>query len=127
MALQMLVACSEGGGTLIAAYGDQLTPAECQQALDFMALNEMKDMLPGGLPAGAKYAHKHGYVPDTHGDVMAVWGPAGPYVLSVFLFRPTWLEWGISNPTLNEIARTTWDFFAEYGAGLTSQGANTQK
>ncbi len=115
MSLQMLVACSEGGGTLIAAYGDQITPAECQQALDFMSLNEMKEMLPGGLPAGAKYVHKHGYVPDTHGDVAAIWGPAGPYVLSVFLYRPTWLEWGISNPTLQEIAKTTWDFFDKYG------------
>ena len=117
MALQMLVACSEGGGTLIAVYGDQITPAECQQALDFMSLNEMKEMLVGGLPAGAKAVHKHGYVPDTHGDVAAIWGPAGPYILSVFLYRPTWLEWGISNPTLQEIAKTTWDFFAKYGAG----------
>jgi len=117
MSLQMLAACSEGGGTLIAAYGDQITPAECQQALDFMSLNEMTEMLPGGLPAGAKYAHKHGYVPDTHGDVMVVWGPAGTYILSVFLYRPTWLEWGISNPTLNDIAKTTWDFFAKYGGG----------
>ncbi len=48
--LQMLVACSEGGGTLIAAYGDQITPAECQQALDFMSLNEMTEMLVGGSP-----------------------------------------------------------------------------
>ncbi len=114
-ALQMLVACSEGGGTLIAAYGDQITPAECQQALDFMALNEMTELLVGGLPAGAKAVHKHGYVPDTHGDVAAIWGPAGPYVLSVFFYRPTWLEWGISNPTMQILARATWDFFDKYG------------
>lgn len=114
-ALQMLVACSEGGGTLIAAYGDQITPAECQQALDFMALNEMKELLVGGLPPEAKAVHKHGYVPDTHGDVAAIWGPAGPYVLSVFLYRPPWLEWDISNPTFKELAKATWDFFAQYG------------
>ena len=117
MSLQMLVACSEGGGTLIAVYGDQITPTECQQALDFMSLNEMQEMLVGGLPEGARFVHKHGYVPDTHGDVAAIWGPAGPYILSVFLYRPTWLEWGISNPTLQEIAKTTWDFFGKYGAG----------
>lgn len=114
-ALQMLVACSQGGGTLIAAYGDQITPAECQQALDFMALNEMKELLVGGLPAGARAVHKHGYVPDTHGDVAAIWGPAGPYVLSLFLYRPTWLEWDISNPTMQAMARATWDFFDKYG------------
>ena len=69
----------------------------------------------GGLPAGAKAVHKHGYVPDTHGDVAAIWGPAGPYVLSVFFFRPTWLEWDISNPTMQTLARATWDFFDKYG------------
>lgn len=116
MAMQMLVACSEGGGTLIAAYGDRITPTECQQALDFMSLNEMKQMLVGGLPPGAKAVHKHGYVADTHGDVAAIWGPAGPYILSVFLYRPTWLEWGISNPTLQAMAAATWDFFYKYGA-----------
>ncbi len=118
MALQMLVACSEGGGTLIAAYGDRITPAECQQALNFMSLNEMKEMLVGGLPGEAKAVHKHGYVPDTHGDVAAIWSPAGPYVLSLFLYRPTWLEWDISNPTMKDIARATWDFFVQYGDSL---------
>jgi hypothetical protein len=126
MALQMLVACSEGGGTLIAVYGDQVTPAECQQALDFMSLNEMTEMLVGGLPAGARAVHKHGYVPDTHGDVAAIWGPAGPYVLSVFLYRPTWLEWGIANPTFKEIAGTTWDFFAQYGDNLAGTATRAQ-
>lgn len=115
-ALQMLVACSEGGGALIAAYGDALTPAECQQALDFMALNEMTELLVGGLPPGARAVHKHGYVPDTHGDVAAIWGPAGPYVLTVFLYRPTWLEWHISNPTMQDMARATWNFFEVYAA-----------
>lgn len=114
--LQMLVACSQGGGALIAAYDDQITPAECQQALDFMKLNEMDELLVGGLPEGAKAVHKHGYVPDTHGDVAAIWGPAGPYVLTVFLYRPTWLEWHISNPTMQDIARATWNFFEAYAA-----------
>lgn len=113
-ALQMIVACSQGGGTLIAAYGDQLTPAECQQALDFMALNEMKEMIVGGLPEGVKAVHKHGYVPDTHGDVAAIWSPTGPYVLTVFLYRPTWLEWDFSNPTMQDMARATWKFFETY-------------
>ncbi len=112
--LQMLVACSQGGGTLIAAYGDAITPAECQQALDFMALNEMKELLVGGLPPGVKAVHKHGYVPDTHGDVAAIWSPAGPYVLAVFLYRPVWLEWHISNPTMQDLARATWNFFETY-------------
>lgn len=112
-ALQMLVACSEGGGTLIAVYGDEITPEECQQALHYMSFNEMKELLIGGLPEGAKAVHKHGYVPDTHGDVAAIWGPAGPYVLSVFLYRPTWLEWNYSNPTMQDLAKASWNVFQQ--------------
>lgn len=110
-ALEMLVSCSQGGGTLIAIYGDKITPEECQQGLDFMSLNEMKEMIVGGLPEGAKAVHKHGYVPDTHGDVAAIWGPAGPFVLSVFLYRPTWLEWHYSSPTMGDMAKASWNVF----------------
>ncbi len=112
-ALQFLVECSEGGGTLIAMYGDRLTPEECRHALDFMSLNEMKEMIVGGLPQGAKAVHKHGYVPDTHGDVAAIWGPAGPYILCVFLYRPTWLEWHYSSPTMGDLARASWNVFQQ--------------
>lgn len=125
-ALEMLVSCSQGGGTLIAIYGEKIRPEECQQALDFMSLNEMEEMLVGGLPPGAKAVHKHGYVPDTHGDVAAIWGPAGPYVLSVFLYRPTWLEWGYSNPTFGDLARASWNVFqqmADEQAGRSESGA----
>ncbi|MGE5601953.1 MAG: serine hydrolase [Nitrososphaerales archaeon] len=111
--LEMLVSCSQGGGTLIALYDTRITSEECQQALDFMSLNEMKEMLVGGLPPQAKAVHKHGYVPDTHGDVAAIWGPAGPYVLAVFLYRPTWLEWAYSNPTFGDLARASWNVFQQ--------------
>ncbi len=115
--LQMLVECSEGGGTMVAVYGDAITPEECQQALKYMSYNEMTELLVGGLPEGAQAVHKHGYVPDTHGDVAAIWGPAGPYVLSVFLYRPHWLEWHYSNPTMQELARATWNVFEQMAQG----------
>lgn len=110
-ALQMLVACSQGGGALIAAYDDAVAPAECQEALDYMALNEMTELLVGGLPAGVKAVHKHGYVPDTHGDVAAVWTSKGAFIIAVFLYRPSWLEWHISNPTMQELMKASYNFF----------------
>ncbi len=102
---------------MIAVYGDAITPEECQQALKYMSYNEMTELLVGGLPEGAQAVHKHGYVPDTHGDVAAIWGPAGPYVLSVFLYRPHWLEWHYSNPTMQELARATWNVFEQMAQG----------
>ncbi len=110
--LQMLVECSQGGGTLLAAYPDQYTSAECQQALDFLALNEVTALLTSGVPAGTRVVHKHGYVADTHGDVAAIWGPDGPYILGLFLYRPPWLEWAISDGTMRDISQAVWNYFA---------------
>jgi beta-lactamase class A len=109
--LQMLVECSQGGGTLLAAYPGQYTASECQQALDFLALNEVKALITAGVPKGTRVVHKHGYVPDTHGDVAAIWGPDGPYILSVFLYRPPWLEWQLSDGTMREISQAVWNYF----------------
>lgn len=119
--LAMLVECSEGKGTLLAAYPDQYTPAECQQALDFLALNEVKELIVGGLPEGVKSVHKHGYVADTHGDVAAIWGPQGPYILSVFLYTPGWLMWDLSNPTMKDLSRAAWNYFSEQAQSAPAQ------
>jgi hypothetical protein len=123
LGLEMLVSCSQGGGTLIAAYGNQYTPAECQQALDFIALNEVKALIAEGVPEGAKVIHKHGYAADTHGDVAVIWGPDGPYALSVFLYRPPWLEWELSRATMRDVSQAVWNYFstAAQGKGLSGE------
>jgi hypothetical protein len=123
LGLEMLVSCSQGGGTLIAAYGNQYTPAECQQALDFIALNEVKALIAEGVPEGAKVIHKHGYAADTHGDVAVIWGPDGPYALSVFLYRPPWLEWELSRATMRDVSQAVWNYFstAAQGKGLRDE------
>jgi beta-lactamase class A len=117
LGLEMLVSCSQGGGTLLAAYGDRYTPAECQQGLDFIALNEVKALIVEGVPEGTKVIHKHGYAADTHGDVAAVWGPDGPYVLSVFLYRPPWLEWDLSRATMRDVSQAVWNYFSTVSQG----------
>jgi hypothetical protein len=113
--MQMLVACRPGGGTLLAAYGDRFTRAECQQVLDYIALNEVTALITAGVPEGTRVVHKHGYVADTHGDVAAIWGPAGPYILSLFLYRPSWLEWELSNTTMRELSQAVWNYFVMVG------------
>ena len=112
--LGMVERCAEGKGTLLAAYPDRFTPEKCRDLLGILAQNPVRDaLIPGGLPVGARYVHKHGYAPDTHGDVAIVWGAQGPYVIGVFLCTPNeWLVWDISNPTFEDISRLTWEFFA---------------
>ena len=109
--LEMIVECSQGGGTLLAAYGDRLTTAKCQQMLTFLGMDEMNELVVSGVPQGTRFVHKHGYAEDTHGDIAAIWGPAGPYVISVFIYNPPWLEWSLSKSTMKDISTAVWNYF----------------
>ena len=84
--LEMLVECSQGGGPLLAAYAGQMTTEKCQAALRYLALNDINDLATKNIPAGTRLVHKHAYSAETHADVAAIWGPAGPYVLSIYLY-----------------------------------------
>jgi beta-lactamase class A len=114
--LSMIVECSRGGGTLLAAYPGQLTQEECQRALNDLSLNEVHELLTAGVPAGTKVIHKHGYAADTHGDVAVIYGPTGPYVLSVYYYDPPWMEWAISNPTMIDLSKAAWNYFSSKAA-----------
>lgn len=111
LVLEWIVECSQGGGTLLAAFPDQLTADECQQILDAIALNLNNFLLESGVPAGTRYAHKHGFVNNAHGDVAVFWGPAGPYVVSLFIYKPGWMEWDVSNSIMADVSKATWDYF----------------
>jgi beta-lactamase class A len=109
--LEWIVQCSQGGGTLLAAFPDQLTPVECQQMLDAIALNVNHFLLESGVPPGTRYAHKHGFVNSAHGDVGVFWGPAGPYIVSLFIYRPVWMEWDLSTSIMADVSKAAWDYF----------------
>ncbi|MCD6291338.1 MAG: serine hydrolase, partial [Anaerolineae bacterium] len=112
--MEMIVQCAEGGGTLLAAYPGELTPHECQEMLDWMSNLNLGILLETGIPKGTRIAHKHGFIDDTHGDVAVIWGPNGPYVLAVYLYRPVWLEWAISSKMMADVSRITYEFLKDY-------------
>lgn len=109
--LEWIAQCSQGGGTLLAAFPGQLTPDECQQALDYIALDRNRILLETGVPRDARYAHKHGFVDTTHGDVGVFWSPAGPYVVSLFIYKPGWMEWELSSSMMADVSKAAWDYF----------------
>ena len=111
MVMQMLVECEQGGGTLLAAYSGQITQAECQKILDYLKLNEITALILSGLPQGTRAVHRHGYTSDTEGDVAVIWGPTGPYVLSIFLYKPSWLEWDFASETMGDLSKIIWSYF----------------
>ena len=109
--LEMIYQCADGGGTLIAAYPDELTPDECQAMLEIMSENRIGELIEAGVPEGTPVAHKHGWVGDSHGDAGIVFTPGGAYVLCVYLYHTGWLEWEVSSPLMARISEATYKYF----------------
>jgi beta-lactamase class A len=109
--MEMIYHCAHGGGNLLAAYHDQLTPDECQAILDIMVQNRVGSFLEAGTPADVPLAHKHGWIGDSHADVGVVFSPGSDYVFSAFLYRPGWLEWEVSSEVMADLARATYNYF----------------
>lgn len=102
--------CAEGGGNLLAALAPRLTAAECQELIGWLEQNPMGFLIRYGVPDGARVAHKHGYGSDSQGDVALIYGPEGPYVLSIYVFQSGWVIWNHSNPLMNDLSRLVWNY-----------------
>ncbi len=103
--------CAEGKGALLAAYPDQLSPEKCQDLIHWLEQNPLGYLIKYGVPKGTRIGHKHGYAPDTQGDVAIIYGPEGPYVLDIYVYQYGWVVWDMSNPLMADISRLVWNFF----------------
>lgn len=105
--------CTQGDGLLLETFGDDFTPEECEYILFYMSHDEFRELIWAGLPKpdSTWIVHKHGFVNEAHSDAALIWGPTGPYVLTVYLFRPGWMDWTTSNGNMKEISRIVWNFF----------------
>ena len=114
--LEMLVRCAEGKGALLAAYPDEILPEECREVIALLEMNPISTFIKAGLPEGTRLAHKHGFSNENQSDAGIIWGPGGPYVLSISVYQPHWVEYRYSHPLMADIAKATWDFFALWAA-----------
>jgi beta-lactamase class A len=119
--------CSQGRGLLLETFRDTITPDECLTELFYMTHDEFQELVWAGLPRPEKawIVHKHGFAYESHSDVALVWGPTGPYVISIFLYRQGWMDWLNSNTTMKTISRITWNFFdfQRQQSGMTTPAA----
>jgi hypothetical protein len=108
-----LYECTLGKGRLIETFPTTITADECAQILFYMTHDQFQELVWAGLPdsSSAWIIHKHGFAFETHSDVALVWGPTGPYVISLFLYRAGWMDWGTSNSNMKAISRLVWNFF----------------
>jgi beta-lactamase class A len=111
--LAALYHCSQGEGLLLERRPTTLTPDECRTVLFYMTHDEFREMVWGGLPTPDDQwiLHKHGFSAWHHSDAALIWGPTGPYVVTMFLYRPGWLDWATSNAAFKEASRLIWRFF----------------
>ena len=110
--LQMIYSCAEeDDGPLRELYKEQLTAGECREMLEKMQLNELARLLENGLPDDVPFAHKVGWIDDTHGDGGIVFSPGGDYILVMALYTPQWLEWEESAPLFETVSRQAYAHF----------------
>ncbi|MFN8450336.1 MAG: serine hydrolase [Anaerolineae bacterium] len=109
--LQNIYQCAQDGtGALIDRFPGEYSMTECRKMLDVMSNNRINNFIEAGVPEGVRVAHKHGWIPDTHGDAGIVFSPGGDFILVIALHNPTWLEFADSVPVISESARDVYNY-----------------
>ena len=117
MLLEDIYRCADsGGGTLIAAFGADITQAECKLMIEYLARNKIGVLIEAGVPDGTQVAHKHGWVTyagviNTIGDAAIVYTPGGNYVLVIFLYHPQQLIWDPASKLIADLTRAVYNYY----------------
>jgi len=106
-----------GGGALIAAFPGQITPAACQQMIEYLKEDRTGVLLEAGLPGGTVLAHKHGWLTGGDGqyhnfsDAAIIYTPGGNYVLCLYIYDAAPIVWNNANLMYAEISRLIYNYF----------------
>jgi hypothetical protein len=116
--VEMIYQCTQDEGLLRDAYPNIFAPDVCEEMIDIMAANDLRNMLGAGIPAEVKMAHKHGFsgydVPwgDTRGEVGIVFSPGAPWLISFYIWEDTaWINWGINQPLYRDTSSMLYNYF----------------
>ena len=116
--LAAIYACAnDGTGLLTESFPGEITPSECQLMIDILSGNRIGLLIEAGLPPAGTAAHKHGWVQELDGqlrsmsDVGIVFTPGGDYVLNVFIYDSTRLDFDQGNRLIARLSQTVYNFF----------------
>ena len=106
--------CTLDKGLLRTTFPSSITPQKCRDVLFYMSHNELRDSLWRGLRdyENQWIVHQHGLAYEQHGNTALVWGPTGPYSISIFIYNPALTDSSTSNTAILDLSRMIWDFFA---------------
>jgi beta-lactamase class A len=111
MLLRAIYQCATSeDGPLITQFNGEYTPIECRKMLDVMTYNRIDNFIEAGVPEGTRVAHKHGWIPDTHGDAGIVFTPGGDFIFVTALHNPGWMEFAESRVVISENAREVYNY-----------------
>ena len=117
--VEMVYACNQGEGLLAEAYPNVFKPAVCQEMIDIMAANDLRNMLGAGIPAETKLAHKHGFSGygvswgDTRAEVGVIFAPGATWLVSFYIWQDTdWIDWGINQPLYRDVSNMLYNYFS---------------
>ena len=117
--VEMIHAGTQDKGLLRDAYPNIFKPEACEEMIDIMAANDLRNMLGAGIPSEIKLAHKHGFsgydVPwgDTRGEVGIVFAPGANWLVSFYIWQDTaWINWGINQPLYRDVSNMLYNFFS---------------
>jgi len=79
--------CAAHKGLLLERF-ERLTPARCQEMLDYLAANDDRTRLVAGVPPGVRVEHKSGWIEDMQADAGIVRSPNGAYAIAIYVYRP---------------------------------------
>ncbi len=117
--LEMVYQCTQGGGTLLAAYPDDFTPDECQQMIAWMERNQTDNWVEAGVPAGTRLVHRHGVSEGTYADAALVFtssdGEGGiegtDFVVVVYLYTPQGQGREAMAPLIANVCQAAYNYF----------------
>ncbi|MGC8873319.1 MAG: serine hydrolase [Chloroflexia bacterium] len=109
--LEAIYRCAGDSGPLLERFPGQIEPRECQEMLALMEQNADTERLVAGLPPEVEVAHKSGWIPDMKADAGIVFGPTGPYVASIFVWREGALSDEEGNRWIARLSSIVYSFF----------------
>ncbi len=119
MLLADIYQCAEsGGGALIAAYPETITPEICQRMLDFLAADKIGVLIEAGVPEGTRVAHKHGWISEPSSgviknisDAAIVYTPGGNYALVIYAYHPVQTIWEPVSTMFAQLSQAVYNFY----------------
>lgn len=119
MLLSDIYQCAEnGGGALIAAFPDRITPEMCQQMISFLAADQIGVLIEAGVPEGTRVAHKHGWISDAASlviqnisDAAIVYTPGGNYVLVIYAYHPVQTVWEPVSGLFAQLSQAVYNYY----------------